>query len=259
MDEVERLWEARSRKYGRSIEGVLTKSFPGIVNNYLDKWMLEQVSGIVDAKKTLQLLDLGCGYGRLSKALLKKFPNLTTVGVDISQTYVDLYNESLNPRGRAIKADILKLPFKKNSFDAIILVTTFLYIKNRNEQEETLKNFFRILKPGGQFAIIERNKPGYNYVTVGGLVGKIRGKVNREISTFTFDEAYLSALIKKAGGHIVKREGIPFCTLILPVLIVLGFIFPGVTKFLLKITGFFDRKFTSFIKPSVYVSYIGNV
>ena len=32
-------WEMRSRIYGTKIEGVLPKSFPRVVNSYLDKWM----------------------------------------------------------------------------------------------------------------------------------------------------------------------------------------------------------------------------
>lgn len=259
MNPVEQMWEERSQKYGRNIEGVLPKSFPKVVNLYLDQWMFEQVSLTIDPSKKLKILDLGCGYGRLSRELLDAYPNVETVGVDISENYVKLYNEDLKPRGWAIKADIRKLPFKKNYFDVVIVVTTLMYLTNKFDQQKCLKDLFGFLKPGGKFVIIERNPIGNNIVTLGGLANKLRGQKHKEITAVSFNPLYLSKLIKSTGGNVTSSEGLPVWTLFLPVLIMIGFISQSLDKIFLIGVRIFDKLFAGFLKPSMYVSYIGNV
>lgn len=259
MDKLEKTWEERSQRYGRSLEGVLTKSFPRVVNLYLHQWMFEQAAKVIDKNKKVKILDLGCGYGRLSREILQKFPRAQTTGLDISENFVRLYNEDLEPRGRAIKGDIRRLPFKKQSFDVVMVVTTLLYLKIKSDQEKCLREIFRVLRPRGYFVIIERNALGYAFITFGGLVGKLRGRENREITTFTFSDQYLLSLIKKNKGNIIQMEGIPLCTFMLPFLIIIGFVSEDITKLILKFIKIVDQKLANFIKPSVYVSYIGNV
>lgn len=259
MNILEKMWEDRSKKYGRSIEGVLPKSFPKPVNHYLDQWMFSQVASVIDKEKKIKILDLGCGYGRLSKKILDTFPNTETTGVDISEQYVKLYTQDLSPRGKAIKADINKLPFKNHSFDMVILVTTLMYVHNKEDHKKILTNIFKLLKPGGKFVIIERNTAGFSYITLGGLVTKLRGEKNREIPTFTFNLHYLTSLIRLCKGNLKSTEGVPVFTLFLPILIIIGFSNNKITEMLISVLKFIDKKFAKLAWPSVYISYIGNV
>lgn len=259
MNIMEQMWEERSKKYGRKIEGVLPKLFPKAVNLYLDQWMFEQVSYAIEKDKKLKILDLGCGYGRLSKELLESYPNVETVGVDISENYVKLYNQDLKPRGHAIKADIRYLPFKKHVFDIVVVVTTLMYLTKKEDQRKCLKNLFQLLKQGGKFVVIERNPIGNNIVTFGGLVNKLRGQINKEITSVSFHPQYLSKLIKLSGGNISQREGLPVWTILLPELILSGFASEKICNFILKGVKLLDKLCARLIKPSLYVSYIGYV
>lgn len=259
MHTLEEEWERRSKEYGNKVEGVMLKSLPRSVNEYLHKWQTQQISGAIEAQKNVDVLDIGCGYGRLSKEILRKFPKAKTVGVDISQNYVNLYNKNLKPRGRAIKGDIERLPFKKHTFDVVVVVTTFLYVTGKKEQEQCLKQIFQLLRPGGSFVIIDVNTNGYSYITLGGLVAKFKGKNDYQIPTYTFDYRYLASLITKAGGKISRTEGVAVCTLLLPLLIILGHVSKSLTKLTLKLIEFLDRKFAGQVGMSVYVSYVGNV
>ena len=62
----------------------------------------------------------------------------------------------------AIEADALHLPLRAESLD--LIVTAFGF-RNLANYEAGLKEFHRVLKPGGQLGILEFSKPG-------GLMGK---------------------------------------------------------------------------------------
>lgn len=251
-------WKKRSLKYGTKIEGVLPKSFPTIVNNYLHQWMLKIISKVIEKidQKEIKILDLGCGYGRLSKELLDKFSNIKTFGIDISQYYVDLYNDSLSPRGKASKADLRKIPFKNNQFDVVLVVTALMYLIYKKDQQQALKEIFRVAKPQAQIIMIERNIKANNLLTLGGLLTFIRGKKNQEINSVSFTKDYLINLVESNRGKVVKLEAIPFWTLFLPISIPLSLINKKMGSFFLSITYILDKLFNWLLTPSLYISYI---
>lgn len=254
---IEREWEKRSREYGTRIEGVLPKSLPKLVNEYLDRWMYEQIKNVVPSSQAVKILDLGCGYGRLSQKLLRDFSKCQTFGIDVSQNYVEVYNKNLSPRGKAIKGDIRKPPFPNNYFDIVFMVTTLMYITKKQGQERAMKELFRVLKPGGSFVIIERNPTGHSIITLGSLVSKIRGKKFKEIKSVSFEKNYMESLIKESGGILNETNGLPFWTLFLPILIVFSKINQTLLKIILKILKFTDQKASSLLTPSLYIAYIG--
>lgn len=259
MNTLEEAWQKRSKLYKRQIEGVLPKSFPKRANLYLDRWMFEQTQLSIPKNKKVKILDLGCGYGRLSKEILEAYPKAQTLGVDIAENYVNYYNQDLKPRGKAIKGDIRKLKFPKESFDIVIIVTTLIYLSEPEDREESLKHIFSLLKKNGKFVIIERNKVGQKIITGGGLVDILRGKKNKEIESVSFTDNYLRGLIEKQGGVITHSAGIPFWTLMLPLM----FLFNRFNKIFLEITlrlvRILDNTFSRVKMPSLYISYVGRI
>lgn len=250
-------WEERSRKYGTKPEGVLPKSLPAPVNDYLNNWMFEQIRWSMKTFKKAVVLDLGCGYGRLSKQILDEFKNLSIVGIDVSQTYVDLYNKNLSPRGRAIRGDIRNLPFKDSFFNVVFMVTTLMYIIKKPDQEKVCDEIFRVLKPGGRFVIIERNPIGQNIITFGGLISKIRGRKHKEIPAASFRKDYLTGLIKKSGGFVIQTRGIPAWTLLLPLSIIIFTMSQNLARKFLGLVESLDNLLSWFLTPSLYISYTG--
>lgn len=239
-------WEKRSRKYGTKIEGVLQKSLPLPINKYLHSWMLGKVKEVVPKGRAVKLLDLGCGYGRLSGPLLETFPNSRIIGVDIAQTYVALYNSNLAPRGKAIRGDIRNLPFKQSSFDVVFMVTTLMYLIDKKEQKKALLEIFRVLKKGGKFVIIENNITGYRFVTLGGLIS--RRKKNSDISSVVFSKSYLLKLIEKCGGKVGKTAGIPVWSIMLPFSLALCLVNNQIGKKFLQLLALFDKRLSSLFR-----------
>jgi ubiquinone/menaquinone biosynthesis C-methylase UbiE len=252
------LWEKRSKKYLYKVEGVLPKSFPLIANNYLHGWMCEEITKTFKgSSKQIKVLDLGCGYGRLSKYILHSFKQSKTFGLDISPTYVKLYNQELKPRGYAQVGDIAFLPYDNDSFDGVVMVTALMYLTSKRDQEKALKEIFRVLKPGGRFIFIERNPVGHKLITLGGIASIIRGKKNKEIKSVSFTKEYLSKMITEKGGTVKQVEGIPVFTIFFPFIFVLSKISPAWSKYLLTLIKKLDEKFFWLLTPSLYISYIG--
>ena len=67
------------------------------------------------------------------------------------------------PVAVALEADALHLPVRSESLD--LIVTAFGF-RNLANYEAGLREFHRVLKPGGQLGILEFSEPG-------GLIGKI--------------------------------------------------------------------------------------
>lgn len=254
---VENLWESRYRSYGNRIEGVLQKSFPLIINKYLHEWMVNEIKKTMTGLRGMKVLDLGCGYGRLSSVILAEFPKCSTVGVDISKTSVELYNKSLSPRGKAYKGAITKLPFKNASFDIVFIVTTLMYLVDKKDQEAAIKELIRVLRTGGKFVVIERTSTGQKLVTLGGLVDFAHGAKNKEIIATSFDPQYIVLLLEKNGGKVTGKKGIPIWTITLPISFLLSAFTPKFAEKFLKLINFVDVRLGWLLTPSLYISYSG--
>ena len=92
-------------------------------------------------------LDFGCGVGRLTQALARRFDSV--VGIDISQHMI-LQAESLNHSAncRYIAHTAARLPFEDASF-AFIYSNIVLQHVPRRLAEDYLREFVRLLTPGG--------------------------------------------------------------------------------------------------------------
>lgn len=249
-------WVKRSNKYKDEIEGVLPKSLPRELNRYLDDWMYEVIKNSIDKKRKIKVLDLGCGYGRVSKRILRDFPDIKIAGVDVAKPYVDIYNKNLNPRAVALVGDIRNLKFEDLSFDVAIIVTTLMYVVSRKEQRQVIKKVKDILKEDGKIILIERNSIGYNIINLGGLIPMFRGKKFTEIDSTSFSTKSMLELLEYQKLKVLELKAVPFWTLLLPVEILIGRIDKNFLAKLLKVVKKLDSFFYWLLTPSLYISYI---
>ncbi len=123
------------------------------------------------ARPEAAILDICCGTGDLTMALLKRRPKgaIPILAGDFSPAMLRRGAEKFGPKKAAdapyavpIEADALHLPLRAESLD--LIVTAFGF-RNLANYEAGLKEFHRVLKPGGQVGILEFSEPG-------GLMGK---------------------------------------------------------------------------------------
>jgi ubiquinone/menaquinone biosynthesis C-methylase UbiE len=110
--------------------------------------------------KKQRILDLACGYGRLAIPLAKQGYNIK--GVDITPIMIKKAKESAKKEKLKIEfkiGDMKNLPYKDNSFDAIICMwSVFIELTNKKEQLKSIKEILRVLSKNG-FVLIDMPCP----------------------------------------------------------------------------------------------------
>ena len=113
---------------------------------------LREILEFLPLKSNALLLDLGGGTGRVSFQLSEHVKECILFDVSIEMLQQAHKNSEKLP---IIQALAEKIPFKSNSFDQIFLNDSLHHIKN---QQETLEECYRILKPNGELLIREFDK-----------------------------------------------------------------------------------------------------
>lgn len=95
-----------------------------------------------------RFLDAGCGTGRLLSLLEKRYGKASFYGVDISPAMIRASKFLISKRNRqnVIEANIKKLPFPSNYFDAISITHVLYHVPDIPKAIGELK---RVLKPTG--------------------------------------------------------------------------------------------------------------
>lgn len=114
-----------------------------------------------------RVVDLCCGTGDLAFALARRRARLLRGATGAAQVIGSDFVEGMLVRARAkalasgqtvafAGADALSLPFADASFD---LVTAAFGFRNLSNYESGLREFARILRPGGEVGILEFSEP----------------------------------------------------------------------------------------------------
>lgn len=115
--------------------------------------------GEVLARPEACVLDICCGTGDLTAALLAKRPAAgeAVTGLDFSREMLRLAERKYaGANVRWVEGDAMALPFPDNSFD---LVTSAFGFRNLTNYAAGLAEIHRALRPGGSIGILECNQP----------------------------------------------------------------------------------------------------
>jgi ubiquinone/menaquinone biosynthesis C-methylase UbiE len=109
-----------------------------------------------------KILDLCCGYGRVTR-LLAKGNDYQITGVDLSEDFLQIARDEFSSSNiKYVQGDMRKLSFK-NEFDAVVnLFTSFGYFETDEENEKVLGQINKALKTNGLFLLDYENK--FNFV-----------------------------------------------------------------------------------------------
>ena len=117
------------------------------------------------AQPDAAVLDICCGTGDLTMALLKHRPEgaRPILAADFSRAMLSRGAKKFAarkpgaPYAIPLEADALHLPLRDRSLD--LIVTAFGF-RNLANYEAGLREFHRVLKPGGQLGILDFSEPG---------------------------------------------------------------------------------------------------
>lgn len=117
----------------------------------LTNWGLSYVS----FRDGMTMLDIGCGGGATLKRLIKRCGKGQAFGIDISEESVakarEVNKALLDKQVFVQQGSASKLPYKDAQFDHVTAVETIYFWP---ELPKCLREVRRVLKPGGQFAIM---------------------------------------------------------------------------------------------------------
>jgi SAM-dependent methyltransferase len=101
---------------------------------------------ILKLREGENVLEVGCGYGWISRALWDA-ARIRWCGVDRSITMVRQLRRTFDGYGpRAICAEAGRLPFRDGEFDKVLCTGVLMHI---SEDEAAVREIVRVLRPGG--------------------------------------------------------------------------------------------------------------
>ncbi len=132
MDEFRDAWEELYASQGRPWRGVADISWMGI-------------------RPGDRVLDLGCGNGKTSEALVTAGAEVT--GVDFSPSAIDSCAGRLGGRASFEVADVRRLPFGDGTFDAVVSVHVLEHVP-ASDVNRASEEIMRVLRKGGRLYFV---------------------------------------------------------------------------------------------------------
>lgn len=225
-------WEDRAACLGDDLVSVLFKGFSEPLNQYIHQWHMKVLAEhlLPQLAHGARVLDLGCGYGRLSQELLKIRPDLQITGLDFSIEYCRRYHAAL---GASVACgDLRQLPFRDANFDGVLAVVALMYVAP-DEASQAMDGIMRLLRPGGMALFLD---PGEELLALAGRILPSSAARTTGGRGFRFDE--YRCLGRNTGAAVLKEGGNLGFTLLLPLLLLLRN--RCCLGTLLKLSGFLD-------------------
>jgi 2-polyprenyl-3-methyl-5-hydroxy-6-metoxy-1,4-benzoquinol methylase len=168
------------------------------------------------------ILDAGCGNGRLLEALQNK--SINYVGIDSSLELLALAQKNY-PTHKFIEAELTKLPivnveqFSKEKFNYIFCLAVLQHVPGEELRVQVLKNMHDFLAPGGKMIISNWNiwSSRHRNLVIKQMLYKILGKNEMDFGDIIFpwknkygkevSERYYHAFNKRELCSISKKAG----------------------------------------------------
>lgn len=114
----------------------------------------DHIEAALDLSTGDRVLDLTCGYGRVTNRLAAR--GYDAAGIEIAPSLVELGREEAAELGvdtELVEGDARDLPWDDDSFDAAYIITGSIAILPREMAREILAEAARVLRPGGRLLV----------------------------------------------------------------------------------------------------------
>ena len=152
--------------------------------------------------KSHRVLDLGCGTATLTILIKQIHPDSEVVGLDGDPKILEIARKKAGEAGVDIALDhgmAFQLPYPDDSFDRVFSSLVLHHLTTENKHR-TLKQVFRVLRPGGQLHFVDFGKPHNALAYVISLI------VRRLEETSDNIKGLLPEMFRKAGFDQVEES-----------------------------------------------------
>lgn len=146
-----------------------------------------------------KILDAGCAGGRDCRIF--KDRKLMPVGIDLSMSLIEVARKK-NPDIEFHHGSFLDLPFEDLSFDGVWSHASLLHLETIEEVQIALKEFYRVLRPGGFLHVFVKQQTGKEKTTT--AAHSFSGDFKRFFQFFTKQE--MRKLIEEAGFKMIDIQ-----------------------------------------------------
>ena len=143
--------------------------------------------------ENMNILDVACGTGMLTKEALRQMPSLHIEALDFSpemlaQGEVRLNQAGLLDKVNLVEGDAMNLPYEANTFDCAM---SAFALRNVPDIIKTLSEMKRVVKPGGRVVTLELAKPtvfGFKqlYYAYFEKILPVLGKLSKDQSSYAW-------------------------------------------------------------------------
>lgn len=194
LDQLRQDWEERQQRFGATPRAVLFKRFPRWLNAWIHRQHLRFVLAQLPAEAG-SLLDVGCGYGRISLGVKRRFPAMRFQGIDLCKGFAAAYESAVGPCFHGPIQDFEPA----SSYDAVLVITLLMYLKPA-EQDPTLERLWRLLHPGGRMIVIE---PAMEMLRLWRRLTGRRFAAPTGGTVHHFGRAELEAVLRRLPGAVI--------------------------------------------------------
>jgi ubiquinone/menaquinone biosynthesis C-methylase UbiE len=131
-----------------------------IMNIFIDRIhhiLLDQAVQANHSQPPENVIDVGCGTGRLLRGAKKRWPEAYLIGIDPSWGMLEVARQR-TPGATFFNGSAESLPFPDDSADLVVSTLSFHHWSN---QEAGLIEIARVLRPGGRFCLGDLGLPTY--------------------------------------------------------------------------------------------------
>ena len=157
-DTAQAYWEDRAQRFAgshRGLPAVCSYGMPRFYNESIEVCQARALAPWLDAMRGQSVLELGCGVGRWTEALVQRDCQVT--GVDLSPTMIARARERLadsTPAPVLAVADVVQIDLDQQ-FDAVLSVTVLQHVLDDQRFDTAIANVACHLKPGGRAVLLE--------------------------------------------------------------------------------------------------------
>lgn len=146
--------------------------------------VLDQVlTRLPSGSEVRQVLDIGCGSGALSIAIVKRYPAAQVIGIDpwgagweyskrLCEKNASV--EGVADRVSFVRGDAASLPFESGTFDLVVSNLVFHEVRSAGDKKKVIQEALRVVKRGKWFVFQDLFRWRAVYGRPDALLGAIR-------------------------------------------------------------------------------------